>query len=292
MDEKEMYFRRIVNQSPIDFTHMYCTWMGEQAKGLTQQVSTSVISILDDHRNPAKIIEIDKDLLNLIVDTKNEIFYRPLFFNSIFINNDIVFKGHTIKGLLISDLNRNDLKFDDSNKLTREKASDLLLYATIVNPEDFSEYYCYIRLLTEVAENREDFKNEEERKFVREVNKFIRLLAVNIIDTVEGMQEDIEQVEIRYPKEQNLKREKRGKSPLRDKIIIKPKGNFIKYVSDYNIGKGSKIGFRFVVMGHWRHFRSIKYKDKVGTKIWIKPQIRGKGILINRKYKLVGDDSN
>lgn len=50
-----------------------------------------------------RLVELDKNLIGLIKNTDNKIFFRPLFFPTIFINNDIEFKNEIIKGILIQE---------------------------------------------------------------------------------------------------------------------------------------------------------------------------------------------
>lgn len=74
------------------------------------------------------------------------------------------------------------------------------------------------------------------------------------------------------------------------KVFIKAKGKFKKYINQFNQDDNddsNKLTHRFLIRGHWRHFRSEKFVYKQGEKIWIKPFWKGGGIVINKDYKVI-----
>lgn len=82
------------------------------------------------------------------------------------------------------------------------------------------------------------------------------------------------------------KRLKRGKTPNPVQVHIRITGKLKEYFDSIQGGLQKHFGFRFWVRGHWRHFKSQKYKLKLGQKEWIKPFIKGKGILIKKEYDI------
>jgi len=97
-------------------------------------------------------------------------------------------------------------------------------------------------------------------------------------------------VTIETTKEQNIKRIRRKQIPIPTRIVIRAKDNFKKYVKKFNDdlkdAESRKIGCKFLVMGHYRHFRNEKFKNVQGTKKWIKPYWKGDGIIIAKEYDL------
>jgi len=60
-----------------------------------------------------------------------------------------------------------------------------------------------------------------------------------------------------------------------------------RYISNLKSNGHIDYSHKFWVRGHWRTLKNEKrYKDSVGKKMWIKPFIKGKGILIDKKYEL------
>ena len=61
-----------------------------------------------------------------------------------------------------------------------------------------------------------------------------------------------------------------------------------KFNEDFEEGKIKKILYKFMVRGHWRHFRSERYKKETKAKpMRIKPFWKGEGIPIAKEYKII-----
>ena len=139
-------------------------------------------------------------------------------------------------------------------------------------------------------EDRSLLKTKEDIEFSARLSDYVRKMICNFVDLVEGNDEDIYTVDIITTQEQNLKRIKRGKIPFPTKVFIKAKKEFKKYVQEFNKNyednkKG--FGYKFLVMGHVRHFRAERYKHVKGSKIWIKPFWKGEGIVVSKEYKVI-----
>lgn len=227
-----------------------------------------------------RLVEIEKDLMPLIINTDNKIFYRPLFFPCVFLNNEIKFEHVLIKGILIYD--------NEVNK-------DYLVTAVCLDQRDYG-FYTIVFGLVDKNEDRSLLKTKEDKEFSFRLDDYLRKIICNFVDLVEGNDEDIDIVEIITTKEQNLKKIKRGKIPFPTKVFIKAKKEFKKYVQEFNknyeeFNKNgdSKTGFghKFLVIGHFRHFRAERYKRVKGSKIWIKPFWKGEGIVVSKEYKVI-----
>ena len=222
-----------------------------------------------------RMIEIEEDLIPLIENTDNKIFYRPLFFPTIFINNEFIYENFIIKGITILDIANAppNIHIEDI-----EKQEYLIIY-TYARIDDIDIGARTITLFRNILEKDDKLANH------------IRLLICNIVDMVEGNDEDLEFTTIHTSKEQNIKRIKRGKIPFPTKVFIRPKKEFKQYVHDFNLkdkeNKEQKLHYKFLVRGHWRHFRAERFVRKKGEKIWIKPFYKGQGIVISKEYKLI-----
>lgn len=221
-----------------------------------------------------RLVEVEEGLMPLIINTDNKIFYRNLFFPFVFLNNEIKFEHVIVKGMLICDNNIN---------------KDYAVTAVCLSLIDYG-FYTIMFSLVEQNENRSLLKTKEDIEFTTKLNDYLRKIICNFVDLVEGNDEDIDTVEIITTQEQNLKRIKRGKIPFPTKVFIKAKKEFKKYVQEFNKNyednkKG--FGYKFLVMGHVRHFRAERYKRVKGSKIWIKPFWKGEGIVVSKEYKVV-----
>lgn len=230
-----------------------------------------------DINKELRLVEIEKDLIPIIESTDNKIFYRPLFFSTVFINNDFIFENFVIKGLLIEDV---------------PTQRDLLIYLIAMDMNNYELMASMIVLTVGKAELHEyRVPGKESRESSERLNKYIQILVCNIIDMVEGNDEDLEVTTIHTTAEQNVKRIKRGKVPFPTKVFIRANKEFKQYIKDFNEAdeecKETKLTCKFLVRGHWMHFRAERYVRKKGEKTWVKPFYKGQGIVVAKPYKVI-----
>jgi len=75
-----------------------------------------------------------------------------------------------------------------------------------------------------------------------------------------------------------------GKRQPKTVDVVRLTGKLQRYIYELKRGKRFHFNHSFWVRGHWRRFESEFYKEKRGTSMWIKPHIRGSGVLMNNKY--------
>lgn len=292
--EMDALYHKMVNRPAYYFTLEYATLSSgatqiKQNEMMQHRADWGKLFVNEadkDVNEKLRLIELDKNILPLIESTKNKIFYRNLFFPSVFVNCDFNFKHLIVKGFLIID--HNQFGFVDE-LFGKTKSKELSIFFVAIDKKNKSEFYNHLKLCGGHNYGKEFHEFESERKIAHQLCDYVRQLAVNIIDMVEGGDEDLNITTVEITRKQNLKRIKRGKIQLPTKIFIKPTGTFQKYILDFNeeIERGD-IKHRFLVRGFWRHYRDEKYKEKQGTKQWIKPFWKGKGITVAKDYKIKG----
>lgn len=79
----------------------------------------------------------------------------------------------------------------------------------------------------------------------------------------------------------NQKRIKRGKIPLPSLLITRIDTSLKEYMEKiYYTGEShSKLDYSFWVRGHWMMFKSNRYINMKGQKIWVAPYIKGEGLM-------------
>ncbi len=240
-----------------------------------------------DINEELRLIELEKDLIPLVESTDNKIFFRNLFFHSIFINNDFRFEDLIIKGIYITECHTE--KGSSSYYLHHPDINDYAIFAVAADVKEGSEFYISIALVDKVIGDQ-FLDSKEENKKVKRCAEYLRMLVCNIIDMVEENTDDLSIVTIETTKEQNVKRIRRKQIPIPTRIVIRAKDNFKKYIklfnSDMADARTGKLGYKFLVMGHYRHFRDEKFKNVKGTKKWIKPYWKGEGMAIAKEYIL------
>jgi len=254
----------------------------------------------------AKVVHIDKELLPSIINTDNELFFRNTGLPVMFINQEFQYNDNIlIKGMMIANtkelmdkadpLIKMELAFKDKGDMFKPHLLLLVLYIETMTQDMLKDNPgasagCIENWLGFTLENyREKYRDDEDKRRVK-ICEYVSTLACNIIDV---MNHDVETIEINTivsTREENDKRIKRGKPPIPTKVYIRPKSEHRNYYVNLNneVRELGHSSHRYIVRGHWRHLRSDKWKQKKGTSIWIKMQIRGKGIFVEKKYKLEG----
>lgn len=217
-------------------------------------------NLIDENvNNNLRIIELDKNIIPLILNTDNKIFYRHLFFKTIFINNQFEFEDMTIKGILVNDIENN---YFITLPIIHNKTMEITL-----------EFFYLIS-------KRKD-----------KLLEYIKEIVLNIVDLVEANDEDLDTIIIETTKEQNIKKINKGNIPYPTKVYIRPKENFKKYINEFakdTEEEKRKIGHKFLVRGHWRILKDERYSTKSReTPLWIKPFYKGHGILVKKEYKIM-----
>ena len=240
-----------------------------------------------DINSELRLVELEKDLVPLVESTDNKIFFRPLFFPSIFINNDFHFEKLIIKGIYVTQCHTE--KGTSAYRLHDPDVNDYAIFAVVADINETCEYYVSIALVDRIMGDQ-FLDSKEERKTLGRCAEHVRTLVCNIVDMVEGNTDDLSVITIETTKEQNAKRIRRRQIPTPTRIVIRAKDNFKKYVKKFNddlkdVGS-RKIGCKFLVMGHYRHFRDEKFKNVQGTKKWIKPHWKGEGIIVAKEYDI------
>ena len=123
-------------------------------------------------------------------------------------------------------------------------------------------------------------------KTLKEATK-VKEFICNFIDFLD--EPEVERVFVEHDVERMKKRIKRGKTVNPIEVHIRLNGKIKEYFESIETGLTKHFSHSFWIKGHWRHFRAKYYKNKIGTKSWIKPYIRGKGILVKKDYEVKKD---
>lgn len=240
------------------------------------------------NKDKFRILDIDNSIMDLILYTDNAAFFRSIFLPAFFINNTFEFGNYYIKGILIYQcLWKDDGVVIDDNIIP----NDIRIYFVSFDTNRLitSDFDISLRKIEkeEVGTKIRIFF-QEEKENLKEIFDRVLLIVCNVIDLIEGNKEELDIREIKRSPVQNEKRIKRGKIPIKDRIVIKPKRQLLDYIKDFEKDyEKFHYSHKFVVRGHWRHFRSERYKYAQGKKTWIRPYIKGEGLLIQKSYTLI-----
>jgi hypothetical protein len=302
---RKWYHASVINPDPFTaVTNIIGMWRGmkdmdkeyydkldDEAKGCIKLFSN--FFFIHDNIAKAKVVQIDKDLLPSILSTDNELFFRNTGLPVMFINQDFQYNPNIlIKGIMIANtkelmahadpFTKLEFLIEDKKELLNPHLLMLVLYIDMTTPNYTEQWLGYT-----IENYQEKYHND---KINLKICKYASTIACNIIDV---MNHDVENIEINTiisTREENEKRIKRGKPPVATKVYIRPKSEQRNYYINLNTQISENgIGHKFLVRGHWRHFRSEKWKNKKGQSTWIRPTIKGRGIFIEKKYQLEGE---
>ena len=284
VDEESMrlWTNLIVNADPYTaINNVMASQISAMRHGidLTQGIAKNSLSIFGQFFHnastieKAKMIYIDENLLPIILNTDNDLFVRPMPLPCMFINQDFRFEDRLIKGILFIDTRfERDSMTPEELKLSDELNPSFIwdninIYVMYVKDSDISlNNTCEEWMTMNLADNQVHTP----------LAKFVATIVCNVLDFMDN---DDESVEINYiisTREENAKRIKRGKFPTPTKVFIRPKSEFRNYYVQLSDRiKNLRHTKGWIVKGFWRHFRSPRYKDKIGTRIRIKPFVKG-----------------
>jgi len=234
---------------------------------------------------------LNGDIVKLLLNTKNKIKFREMPFNNIFIDVNL-FDG-LVEGLLISLLvNNKDEKIIKDIQIH-------VRWNPLILKKDYNHEKMFTSFRINSFQNEKtktknyftgpvDFKDEEDKLLIENLHKSsyidsIGLFVCNLLDILNH--QDVEIIEGKKWFN-NDKRKSRGQPPIPQNFSINLKGKLKRYINETAQKNENlwKVGYRFWVRGHWKHFQSFRYKNKQGQKTWVLPYIKGKGELVKKDY--------
>jgi len=251
-----------------------------------------MICLLDE----AKVFELPSEVWKLLLNTRNEV--RPVrlpfpitFIEAPVVLHDIWHKVHgsfirsktTYFGFLLAESGLYNTKKGKVHVPQPPDSPEPTIYIYSIF-QDEGGGFGHIKLNLYKDYPSLQYKPEEQKKWRRE-REIIREFIMNFLDFINDP--DVEWVETKrvYSTSRRAMRKGRGKKRL--SMIIKIRGFLKRYLEQVRTGRHFTYSHRFWVRGHWRHFRHERFTRMRGRRIWIPPFIKGSGILINKRYRLV-----
>lgn len=118
----------------------------------------------------------------------------------------------------------------------------------------------------------------------------VRSMTQNFLDMLDSDDIKITRLDARGADSKRVRQ--RGKMPLPPRTIVRMALPLRTYVNELKRGKSFGYNHAFWVRGHWRHYRAERYKASGlwGTKKYIWPYVKGKGLLVRKRYQVVGPE--
>lgn len=245
----------------------------------------------------AKVFGLDDDIKKLLIKTEGTNEIEKLPFDIIFLEvefdveylNDKQFNRKITKivGLLIASVN--EAVVTDGKKSFKENT--LIDLATLRGVEGFRTWALCLdedggyAFNTINVINKNDVFSEklEVKSYNPKVRKFVLNFVSNFLNLINNPKDVIIQERV-FSENKNKQRKRKGLPLIPNRKVIIPTGDFKQYIYDMKKGADFSYSHSFWVRGFWRNYKSDKYKHLKGKKKWIKPFIKGKGVLIDKKY--------
>ncbi len=238
--------------------------------------------MLDTLINQIKVFTLMGEVKNLLMNTKNKIFERPLPFHNMFIDVNFFCEDISIQGLWVGDIFSPENAIDNKrqfytdrdfktgerlirfylNHLPSHSGKGIWMGMSIPIFYENLKQHWNDRLKKEILESYvktghsiEEGINEKE---LIKLFKRIQLFVNNFLDFLNHP--DIETRVISHPQEMNEKRQKRGKPRIPDRVKLIIKGKLYRYLYEDN---GEQKTYAqptssFWVRGHYMHFWNVK----------------------------------
>jgi len=263
------------------------------------------------------IFEVSEDLKRLLALTKcpnkNDMFKLP--FNVIFL--DVGFKKEEMEklgiklgydeivGIIVSEgylLRQNDNRFlqeqpsidgtvAEKYQQMKKIGTDFRITICSLHNEEKEGYKVWFDVFNVNINISDEYKDKNINVIIEKrdttnphARKFIHLFVLNFLNFLHDPR--IKLLTVERDEKHAMKRLQKGKFPIPERKIIKLTGELKIYVEKLAKDKETwEYSHSWWVRGHFRTLRNPDYwKEKAGTRIFIPPYIKGKGVLVEKTY--------
>jgi hypothetical protein len=191
-------------------------------------------------------------------------------------------KIHRIRGILIVEHEKPVLKVQGGGFI-EGNGTAIRIYALCIDEEEKGKQGYSFNTVNIVKEGI--YKDIGYMTNTPRLRKYIINYVCNVLTLINDPEREIELVEHTPSSAKNRRRERQGLHPLPTMTVLLPVGSLRRYIrrleTEY---ESAYYSHRFWVRGHYRRLYSERYKEKRVT--WVKPYIKGEGILIKKKYEV------
>lgn len=268
--------------------------IGDGKQSLRKEIYGKMSSIIEE----AKVFEVQEEVIDLLLDTENDIREEPLPYPIIFLDlkldvEDSIVKNREIepkylRGLLLQEMEKGEVIGYSNLEVKKEGVFDVPIKFGIMKRNNDSNFVWgkNNRNLNKFVVNFLDFINNPDVEWVEDSENYE-------MPSDGGSYVNCPYCGQRLGNYEFLKNHIENEHPNRkpERRTCELSGKTKRYVEKYSkLGKEAKRDVRrHWVRGHWRHFpKDSEYwtEEKRGTKTWIPPHTRGEGILVPKKYKV------
>jgi hypothetical protein len=207
----------------------------------------------------------------------NVIFIDVEFTQEELVNLGIDIDAKNIVGIVV----REGTLIDEKTK--EVKGKDLNITISSLQSNDtywFDTYNKNMKL--DVKEGNVKWSVKENETSDKRARDFIHKFVINFLNFIN--EREVEIFEHKRSEQNMTRRAKKGMVVLPSSLTVNIYGKLKKYVDSLVGGEKFHYNYSFWIRGHWRTYRAPRFKNK--KRAWVLPHVRGKGVLIEKTYKL------
>ncbi len=232
-----------------------------------------------------KVFNLNMDLRKLLENTNsNRCFEGHLPFPLIFIDlNELELGfGISLYGILLLKVKVKGFKTQKGDICEKDcvsifavgrdnKDGESIWFEDFISDEGLSASY-----------TKEKFSHMEKEDF-DVCMKVLSNITINFLNLINHQEVELVNKSMKLLRDARVKK---GRLGIPDSVEINLTGKLKRYISNTaeQNEKAWELGYRFWVRGHWMEFRSDRYKNMQGKKVWVLPYIKGKGELVKKDY--------
>ncbi|KKL03869.1 hypothetical protein LCGC14_2621790, partial [marine sediment metagenome] len=252
---------------PMLFRKQMYEELGKEVTGLTYEEFEKGMNKIHSFRSQiynllqdSKIFILEEDIAQMLYLTDNEIFPREIPFDNFFLETSFELKNGTIvKGIHIYKEPKKGFIIASVRLYSRNLPPSTMSF------DLFAKNFETLKVGNKFFDKRTEEGSEVAIGIIK--NKKIQTFICNFLDFLNDPEVELRTIE---RSEKNRERRiKNGKIPI-------PPINFIRVTGKLKI--------------YQDNFRRLqdeeRYREQAGKRIWIKPYIKGKGILKDKSYKI------
>lgn len=241
-------------------------------------VETIKIALSHMFNDDTKVFHCSDHVAEMLTLTNNKIYHRMLPFRCIFVDVNFSYKDKIqFWGMLLTAVRRE--KDGIVYYLDDDEPEGFHVFAMGIDNSDSMIMYAFTTIFKDGLwrPDRDDKVTHSLAQFACNFLDFINDPSVQYMKASESHGRAHKILRRIYAEDKMIDLDKtyfvRIENPLRHYV-----DNYIRMRTKHN------LSFRFWVRGHFRTLHSDRYGDKVGTRLWIAPYIKGQGVLIKKEY--------
>lgn len=263
---------------------------------------------LMEHFEGAKVFAVNDDVHELLLKTDGTSDIKGLPFDKFFIEcsfdvedlkeKQFGFGVDKVHGILVTKVDYMVMVDHNTHKTYRAPKDAVRIYVlttdvgypAVPTGYEYMKGYSFNTINVVAKDWTLDFLGQKwEAKVdtnIPKIRKLILNYVSNFLNLLNNPNREVVVTEREYSQARNKRRERQGILKVPNTQVVIPVGTLKQYIQQLHEHRAFSYSHKFFVRGHWRVLRHPKYGENIGKKIWLKPFLKGSGILVPKTYEV------